>query len=284
MEVIMANRSFNFSQTASTVDVNGARLTYDLAGDGSPLILIHAGVCDRRMWDDQFPVLAERFRVLRYDVRGFGESTNPPGSFAHHEDLLGLMDALGFEQATLVAVSMAGQIALNTALTYPDRVRGLILSTTNAGAAAPTDAIKQIWQDADAAYESGDIAAAVEIEARAWVDGPHRSASEVDSGVRARVNSMNTALWERIADEPDAGEEVEFDPPIPARLAEIRVPTLLIVGDLDQPMTVESMALLGQGIPHAETVVIHGTGHLPSMERPDEFNRQVLSFLERHHL
>jgi pimeloyl-ACP methyl ester carboxylesterase len=272
------------STESGVIAVNGVQIAYDLAGEGPALVLIHAGICDRRMWDNQFATFARSHRVLRYDVRGFGASNLPPGSYAHHEDLLALLDAVGVERATLIAVSMAGEIALKAALTSPQRVSGLILSTTGAGAVEPSAAVKQLWAEADAAYEAGDVAKAVEIEARGWVDGPHRSPVEVDPDVRERVRMMNTALWDRIAREPDAGEEEEFVPPARERLAEIRVPTLLIVGDLDQPHVVDSMERLAATIAGAETAVIRGTAHLPSMERPDEFNRVVLEFLERHRL
>jgi pimeloyl-ACP methyl ester carboxylesterase len=259
-------------------------LAYDLAGEGPVLVLMHAGICDRRMWDAQFAAFARRHRVLRYDARGFGASNLPPGSYAHHDDLRALLDCLEIERATPIAVSMAGGIALKAALTYSARVSGLVLSTTGAGAGEPSAEVKRLWADADAAYQSGDITDAVEIEARGWVDGPHRSAAKVDPTVRERVRVMNTALWERIAREPDAGEEAEFAPPIRERLGEIGVPTLLIVGNLDQPYIVGSMERLAATIPGAETVVIRSTAHLPSMERPEEFNGAVEDFLERHDL
>ncbi|HEY7036021.1 MAG TPA: alpha/beta fold hydrolase [Thermomicrobiales bacterium] len=277
----MPDRSLSESGVA---EINGARLAYDLAGEGPVLVLMHAGICDRQMWDDQFAAFARNHRVLRYDVRGFGASNLPPGSYAHHDDLRALLDALAIERATLVAASMAGGIALKTALTYPERVNALVLSTTGAATAEPTAAVRQLWGDADAAYETGDIAKAVEIELRGWVDGPHRSPAEVDAAVRERVRVMNAPLWERIADEPDAGEEAEFAPPVHERLGEVRVPTLLIVGELDQPYIVGSMERLATTIPGAETVVVRGTAHLPSMERPVEFNRVVLDFLERRGL
>ena len=272
------------SSESSIAEINGAQIAYDLAGEGPALVLIHAGICDRRMWDDQFAQFGRTHRVLRYDVRGFGASSFPPGPYANHEDLRALLDVLGIERATLVAVSMAGEIALKAALTYPQRISGLALSTTGAAADEPTAAVRQLWTEADAAYEAGDLAGAVEIEARGWVDGPHRSPAEVDPVVRERVRVMNTALWKRIAQVPDAGEEDEFVPPVRDRLGEIRVPTLLTVGDLDQPYILTSMERLVATIPQAETVTISGTAHLPSMERPGEFNRVVLEFLRRHNL
>jgi pimeloyl-ACP methyl ester carboxylesterase len=269
---------------SGVVEVNGAQLAYDLVGEGPVLVLMHAGICDRRMWDDQFRTFARGHGVLRYDLRGFGASNLPPGSYAHDADLRALLDALGIARATLVAASMAGGVALKAVLSDPERVSALILVCTGAAASEPTAAVKQLWAEADAAYEAGDIAGAVEIEARGWVDGPQRSPAAVDAAVRERVRVMNAALWERIAREPDAGEETEFTPPVQERLGEIRVPTLLIAGDLDQPYIVGSMERLAATIPDAEMAVIPGTAHLPSMERPDEFNRAVLDFLSRYNL
>lgn len=236
------------------------------------------------MWDDQFAEFAQTHRVLRYDVRGFGDSTNPPGSFAHHDDLAALLRALDIARATLIAVSMGSEIALQTALTFPDLVSGLVLSTTRAAVTEPSPAIRTLWLEADAAYEAGDLAGAVEIELRGWVDGPFRMADQVDPVVRERVRIMNAMLWERIAREPDAGEEAPFEPPFQTRFAEIDGPALLITGDLDQPEVVSSMDILATALPYAENVRITGTAHLPSMERPEEFNRLVSEFLQGHEL
>src|SRR5262245_48295972 len=153
-EKVMSERSI---QESGVAEVNGAQLAYDQAGEGPVLVLMHAGICDRRMWDDQLAAFAPDHRVVRYDARGFGASTLPPGAHAHHEDLRALLDALGIDRATLVAVSFAGEIALKMALTYPERVSGLVLSTTGAAASEPSAAVKQLWADADAAYEAGDI-------------------------------------------------------------------------------------------------------------------------------
>lgn len=116
----MADRPINLLDASDLIEVNGAHPAYDLAGCGPPIILMHAGICDRRMWDDQFAVLTVHHRVLRYDLRGFGKSTHPPGAFAHHDDLRALMDVLDFEQATLMGVSLGGRIALRVALIYPE--------------------------------------------------------------------------------------------------------------------------------------------------------------------
>ena len=117
----------NESITSGVALVNGAEIHYDMAGAGFPLVLLHAGVCDRRMWDEQLPALAEHFRVLRYDQRGFGETRMPLGPFSHLADLEGLLAALAIERAHLLGSSKGGQCALDFTLAHPERVGGLVL-------------------------------------------------------------------------------------------------------------------------------------------------------------
>src|SRR5690606_6601331 len=111
-------------------DINGARLYYEVAGEGPALVLLHAGICDSRMWDDQFAAFAKHYRTVRYDLRGYGQSNPVAGRFAHYEDLRALLDHLGIERAYLIGVSFGGMIAIDFTLTYPQRVAGLILVGT----------------------------------------------------------------------------------------------------------------------------------------------------------
>jgi pimeloyl-ACP methyl ester carboxylesterase len=123
-------------------EVNGARLAYELAGVGRPLILVHAGITDRRMWDDQFAVFAERYRVMRYDQRGFGESDFPAASFSPMEDLAGLLRALGLSGAAVVGVSMGGRAAVELALAHPELVSALVVVATGPGGWAPPEELR----------------------------------------------------------------------------------------------------------------------------------------------
>ncbi|MFC7646414.1 alpha/beta fold hydrolase [Streptosporangium lutulentum] len=107
--------------------VNDVDLAYDEAGDGPAVVLVHAGCADRRMWEHQFQALAADFRVIRYDWRGYGESADATGDFAHHEDLTALMDALEIDRAALVGSSDGGKISLDAALTSPGRITSLTL-------------------------------------------------------------------------------------------------------------------------------------------------------------
>ncbi len=259
------------------VDVEGTQLYYEVAGTGEPVVLIHAGICDSRMWDEQWAVFARQYRVIRYDVRGFGKSPIPSQPYADRDDLYALCRHLGVEQANIVAVSMAGHIAIAFALEHPEMIRSLVLVASGVGAAPPSEALQHVWEEVDAAFTAGDVAMANELELRAWVDGPGRAPDQVDPTVRERVREMNGNVL-MLANE----EAVErpLEPPARERLGELRVPVLIIVGDYDQPHVITSADLFEAAIAGSKKVIMRGTAHLPSMERPDEFNSLVLDFLQ----
>ncbi|HYI24821.1 MAG TPA: alpha/beta fold hydrolase, partial [Thermomicrobiales bacterium] len=178
-------------------EINGANLWVEEAGSGRAVVLVHSGITDCRMWDDQWIPLTRDCRVIRYDLRGHGRSSIPPAPFAHAEDLHALLNTLRIESAVLIAASMGGEVALGFALDYPDRVDGLVLVNTLAGMDTPSETLRTGWRAMEAAFDAGKLDEAVEIELRMWVDGPRRSPDQVDSGVRERVREMDFALLQR---------------------------------------------------------------------------------------
>jgi pimeloyl-ACP methyl ester carboxylesterase len=263
--------------------IHGVDLAYRMSGAGQTIVLIHAGICDQRMWKRQAVAFSADHRVLRYDCRGFGQSGHAPGPFSHAADLAALLERLEIDSAVLLGMSMGGEVAIQTALTIPDKVRGLVVAASLAGIEEPGPDLRLLWDETEYAYEAGDLQTAIELELRGWVDGPYRDPGQVDGEVRELVRQMNTAIWERTARQADA-EEAAFDPPVAQRLDEIAVPTLLIGGELDQRSVLKSMNWLAAGIAGAESAVIEGAAHLPNMDAPDRFNRLVLDFLARHRL
>jgi pimeloyl-ACP methyl ester carboxylesterase len=255
-------------------------LAFASDGEGPALLFVHSGIADRRMWAPQIDALAPFFRCLRVDLRGFGESGPRQAGATDHDDLAALLDALGVDRAVVIGSSFGGNVAVDFALTHPERVAGLVLAATLAGMTTPGPALRRIWEETDAALEAGELDRGVDLEVRAWVDGPRRAPEQVDPSVREQVRAMNRTIWERAATE----EQVESDaPPIDraGRLDEIAVPVLLIEGELDQPDVAASLQLLTERIPNAELRIIGGAAHFPNLERPDEFNALALAFLER---
>jgi pimeloyl-ACP methyl ester carboxylesterase len=263
-----------------TAEVNGARIHYEVAGEGEPLVLVHAGIADSRMWEGQIPAFAERYRVVACDLRGFGKSEMVEGPFSHHEDLRGLLDFLDVERTHLVGCSMGGGVVLDFALEYPERVGDLVLVGSAIGGFRPDFDPPKEWDEIVAADEAGDLERISELEVAMWVDGPARSPEDVPAPIRDLVHEMNLIALQTEASE--LGEEWEPEPPASDRLHDIYAPTLLIVGDEDQPRIFAAADLLEKELPNQRKVVMRGTAHLPNMERPEEFNRLVLEFLQDH--
>jgi 3-oxoadipate enol-lactonase len=255
--------------------VNGAQIAYDVAGSGPPVLLLHAGIGDRRMWDAQVPTFAEHFTVIRFDARGFGETRKPDAPFLPYADAIALLDHLTISRAHFIGVSMGSQTAIEAAVAVPDRVSALVAVAARTGTPV-SPALRAGWDRVNELYEAGDITGAVEYELRMWVDGPDRGPNAVDPEIRERVREMNAALLVR---DDDAGEEIPLDPPAAERLAEITAPTLIVYGDKDVLDVRQTAGPLGATIPGARLAVIPNAAHLPQMEQPKLFNEIVLEFL-----
>ena len=256
---------------------NGS-LYYEVNGDGPTLVLVHAGIADCRMWDDQVAAFSRSYQVVRYDVRNFGRSSIAQEDFAHYEDLHDLLDHLGVDRATVLGVSMGGTLTIDFVLAYPQIVSALVLVATGPnGYDRWGDEITKGWAEETAALEAGDMERAVEINLRMWVGGPSRSPEEVDSAVRSRVREM---LAHNLPREGE-GESQDLEPLAAERLGDIEVPALVIVGDKDAPDIIASSRLLASEIRGARLEIMSGVAHAPNMERPEEFNRIVLDFLVR---
>ncbi len=251
-------------------------LAYEMAGSGPPVLLMHAGIDDRRTWDPQWESLAVDYTVIRYDSRGFGASVDPVGPYTAHGDALDVLDALELEQATLVGVSMNGTAALDLALAVPSRVRALaVVNATPSGWQHTAEHIKA-WDTIEAAYNDGDLDRANELELRMWVDGPMRSPGDSDRAVRAHISAVNRVLLERQGDFKH--EPGELYPPAIERMDELDCPILVVTGELDQPSVLAGAFEITRAT-GAEHIEIEGAAHLPNLERPDEFMRALRPFL-----
>jgi len=257
-----------------------AELYREVAGAGSPVVLVHEGVCDSRMWDPQWETFQRTHRVVRVDLRGFGRSPFVPGTYSHPGDLIAVLDELALGPAALVGVSLGGGVALQVAVARPDLVSALVLVGSGIRGHEWSEDVTRAWEEEEAALERGDLDAAVEVNLRIWVDGPYRSPDEVDAGVRRKVGEMQRRALELYLDGGAAADEEALVPDIGARLGEIGVPTLVLVGELDVPDIQALAARLQREIPGARSATIAGAAHVPTMERPDEFAELVLRFLD----
>jgi pimeloyl-ACP methyl ester carboxylesterase len=258
-------------------EVGGARFYYEVAGQGDPIVFVHAGIADGRMWNAQFDVFARQYRVLRYDRRGFGNTAMIAGAFSHHRDLHALLEFLEIDGAYLVGCSQGAKTIIDFALENPQMARALVvvspaLSGYTFAGELPTQA-----EQLEVAEEAGDLDQINELELQIWVDGPQRSPDQVDAKVRELVREMNRIA---LKTPEDLGDEQPLEPPAANRLGGIRAPTLVITGDLDTPKTLAAADFITHHIAGACKVVMTGTAHMPNMEQPEEFNRHVLSFLD----
>lgn len=269
----------------TAVSANGLTFDADEADslssddDRRPVVLIHAGVCDRRMWDDLLPALSGH-GVVRMDLRGFGGSASRPDApFSHHGDVATLLDELGIRAAHLVGVSMGAGVAAEIALARAELVRSLLLVAPGGAlrAGPPSPELDAFWAAEGSALESGDIDAAVEANLRTWVDGSARSPEDVDSKLRARVGAMQKRAFELTADWADVEERL-LEPRVAGRLAGISAPTLVLVGDGDLADIRDAARRIAGDVAGARLVEWPAVAHLPPMERPAEFARLALDW------
>ena len=259
-------------------------LAYETTGEGAAVLLIHEGIADRTMWDPQWERWREWFTLIRYDQRGFGDSDDPSGEYARHDDALEVLDAEGVERAAVVGASMGGAAALDLALSAPERVSALVAVVATPSGWEHSQELVARFEALEAAYERGGLEAVNEEELRMWVDGPGRRREDVEPALRETVARMNLSALEReeAAERAGAGiEPRELDPPAIGRLAEVSAPVLVVTGAFDQPSVSAGAAALAAGT-GADLVEIADSAHLPSLERPDDFDRAVLPFLTRH--
>jgi pimeloyl-ACP methyl ester carboxylesterase len=250
-----------------------AGIAFDRAGPrgDAPVVLLHAGVADRRMWDPIWSALVDR-DVVRMDLRGFGESTRRPrGPLSHVDDVIDTFGEVGIDRAHLVGASMGAAVAVEVALTRPQQVASLLLSPPGGSLfAGVTPELRAFIEAENSALARRNLDDAVEANLTWWVDGPHRDAHDVDPTIRNLVRQMQRRAFEVTAGWDDI-EERELDPAALDRLGEIRVPTLVLVGSLDLETVQEAARRVADGIPGARLVRWPDTAHLPSMERPDDF-------------
>jgi 3-oxoadipate enol-lactonase len=246
-------------------------LYYEVSGAGDPVVLIHAFSVDRRMWAPQIAALERRFRVIRYDLRGHGNSAAPSDPYAPHEDLRSVLDTVGARRATLVGLSAGATLAVDFAIVYPDRVRRLVLASPGLNGHVPSPPLT--WtQPVFQAASRGDTEDAARLWAATPIMAVHGGTTAADA-VRSLVMS-NRRLW-TFRTNPAR----PLAPPAILRLAEIKSPTLVVLGDRDLPHIKEIADLLASGVVGAKRVTIPGAGHIVNVDAPDAFNSSVSTFL-----
>ncbi len=263
------------------VEADGGRIYFEVEGDGHPLLLIHGGLGSLRMWDGQAPVFGERYRVIRYDTRGFGRTETDDVEFTNRGDAAAVLDHVGASTAFVVGQSRGGVIALDLTIDRPDRVDALVSVAGGVGgyeSELPEDFEQPPWDEMERLAEAKEWDALAELETRVWVDGWGQPQDRVDAEVRRQVKEWIVANYRSGIPE---GKPQPLRPPAAERLGGLRVPTLVLIGAVDELDSVLSERHLAASVPGAEVVEFAGVAHMIHLEEPERFTEVVLDFLER---
>jgi 3-oxoadipate enol-lactonase len=249
-------------------NVNGTQLFYREQGSGDAVVFLHAGLLDSRQWERQLETFSPRYRAIALDVRGYGRSPAPTEPYRPYEDLLGLLDALEIEHAALVGNSMGGAIEIDAALAQPERVSALVpIGSGLAGFQFRAYSDEQ-GARAETAWNAGDYEGAADVWLEVWAP------LGVDDRLREIAYSNAAIDYDELE---QSGEQPAAD-----RLGELRVPTLVLVGDTEVQGIVDIAHKLATEIPGSRLELLVGADHLPNLRRPEEFDRIVLDFLAEH--
>ena len=268
-----------FAMDSGLVNVKGGTVYYETLGRGHPLVLIHAGFLDRRMWDVQFNLFSKDYKVIRYDVRGFGKSSKAQDKFSDIEDLHDLLKHLKIDKAYIIGVSNGGRIAIDFTTNHPEMVDGLVLVGSGCSGYQNTPEEAKFWKEFDGLMSAqedlvkqGKLGEAAMMDVEAW-------ASAQDPESRKKIITMALDNSHVAADNPWKFQ-THPNPPGYERLNEIRAPTFVMVGDRD----VNGMQMIAETIHRkvkgSRYEVVKDADHIVNMSRADEFNRQILGFLD----
>jgi pimeloyl-ACP methyl ester carboxylesterase len=260
------------------LEVGGATLAGVETGDGLPVIFLHAGVCDKRMWARQMEAVADiGWQAIAYDRRGYGETESVDETFNHVDDLEAVLEALGIHAAVFVGCSLGGGVALDFALRHPGRVIGLVLIGTSVTGApwSSTDAESMIEAAEEDAFERGDLDMLNRVQAHEWLDGPRAQSGRVGGAARSLFLEMNGLALRK----PGLSQD-EQRPSVWHRMAEVAAPSLLLVGDQDFTTLIERHDYLSEEMPNAFAAVLEDVAHIPTLERPDLVNSMLIQFLD----
>ena len=260
------------------IDIEGRKMYYEEKGEGRALLLIHGFSLDSRMWDDQFDTFAMQYRVIRYDMSGYGRSSVPDTPISSSTEIATLLRKLGVDKATIVGMSLGGWAAVRFAVDYPQMTKGVITVGASLDGYRFNEPLRGRLESYPRLAKDSGLARAKEV----WQGDRLLTPVNKSRSVKAKIRQI-ISEWSGIQfSKPNLWGFKKSVPPAIRRLSEIKVPALAIVGERDEPDMHNVADTLASLIPGGRKVVVSGCGHLLNFERPDEFNRIVLDFLSRN--
>jgi 3-oxoadipate enol-lactonase len=264
------------------IRVPGGRLLVVDEGEGPPIVLLHAGIANLRSWNALTPhLVAAGYRVVRYDQRGFGETTTEAVPYSNRADVIALLDHLGIGRAALVGNSRGGVIAFDTAAEFPDRFVAVVGVGAGLGgydgAATPEEMAAYEAMDALEEADPPDVPAIADAMVRFWVDGMGQPEDRVFPEIREAIREQQTDILR-----PDRlnGEPIPLDPPAESRLSSLAMPILAVAGALDSSEMTDTARHLEAAAPNARAVIWDDVAHMIGMEQPERLADLVIGFLE----
>jgi pimeloyl-ACP methyl ester carboxylesterase len=261
------------------IDVPGARIYYEAEGSGPPLTLIHAGVAHLRMWDAQVAAWRDRYRVIRYDTRGFGRTLVEDVPYSNRDDLRAVLDHLGAAETHLLGLSRGSMIALDFTVENPARVKSLIWVAGGLRGFEPDDdpRLVDLWPEMERLEEAKEWDRLVELETQVWTDGPGQPIDRVDPALRRQMIEWNL---ENYRAEQDANQPIQPEVPAAQLLDRLTMPTLFVWGTFDEQPVLRTGEKLTAEVAGAQSHVFEGVAHMVNLERSTEFNALVGDFLD----
>jgi len=254
------------------LEVDGAKLYYEECGSGPhPVVLVHDGVLHSAAWDDVWPDFCKHFHTIRYDRRGYGRSPAATHGYYAADDLVAVLHHLRLKRVAIVGSSHGGEISINFTLDHPEMVEQLVLVGAVVGGMPYTKHFLERGDALGKPLEKGDIKGAIEAAAK----DKYLTAAGSDAAKKRMADILSANPQDLTHPEL----ELPVKPALP-RLGEIHIPTLLLVGDADIPDVHAHAGAIEAGVPRARRVVISDVGHLMYLEKPAEFSRMVIEFLE----
>lgn len=242
-------------------EFNKGKLYFEVVGEGEPVVFVHGFTLDHRMWKPQVDEFSKKFKVITYDLRGFGKSSTPEDKHSHHEDLKALLDHLGVPEAHIVGLSLGGEIALDFAVSYPDMIKTLTLVDSSLGGYKST-------VDWNVHSELG-----LNKARENWLNHQvfNKTIENIEATLLLKQIVSDYSGWHWF--NSDLREKVS--PSTIEQIQNIKVPTLIMIGEYDLSYFKDIAVILNNKISNSKKIIIKNSGHMSNLENIEQFNKTI---------